>query len=375
MTETAAATETEDILFERRGPLALITLNRPRSLNALTLAMMKALDPRLDEWESAPTVQAVVIQGAGERAFCAGGDIRALYDSRGRGNRTYTSAFYREEYAQNRRIFRFKKPYVALIDGVTMGGGVGVSVHGSHRVVTERTLFAMPETGIGMFPDVGGTYFLPRLPGELGMFLGLTGMRLNAADCVYAGIATHYVPSAKLPALLDALAAADLREGRAAVTRVLDRFAEEPGAAPLAEHRAAIDRCFGRDSVEAILAALEREATPWAQEMRKTLATKSPTALRLTYRQLREGRRLDFEEAMIMEYRLCQYCMDSHDFYEGVRAAIIDKDNAPKWNPARLEEVKDAEIARAFAPRPDDLHFDGAAPQTQSRTEQGGPAP
>lgn len=358
MKATATASETEDIVFERRGALGLITLNRPKALNALTLEMMKALDSRLDDWASDPAVQAVVIQGAGERAFCAGGDIRALYDSRGNRNRAYASAFYREEYPQNRRIFRFRKPYVALIDGITMGGGVGVSVHGSHRVATERTLFAMPETGIGMFPDVGGTYFLPRLPGELGMFLGLTGARLKGADCLYTGIATHYMPSAKLPALVDALAGAELHEGRAAVTRVLDRFAEDPGSAPLAEHRAAIDRCFSQDSVEAIMTALEGEATPWAQEMKKTLATKSPTALKLTYRQLREGRGLGFEAAMITEYRLCQYIMDGHDFYEGVRAAIIDKDNAPKWHPARLEDVKDAEIARAFAPRPDDLRFD-----------------
>lgn len=356
---TAAATvETDDILFERRGALALITLNRPQALNALTLGMMRALDPKLDEWQADPAVGAVVIQGAGGRAFCAGGDIRALYDSRRTGDRAYRAEFYREEYSQNRRIFRLGKPYVALVDGIAMGGGVGLSVHGSHRIATERTLFAMPETGIGLFPDVGGGYFLPRLAGDLGMALGLLGTRLKAADCVYSRIATHYLPSAKLPALIERLAAADLGAGRAAVDGALASFAEDPGAAPMAAHRAAIDRCFSGASVEAIVAALEAEGTPWAREALETLATKSPTSLKLTYRQLREGKRLGFEHAMVMEYRLCQYCMDSHDFFEGVRAVIVDKDNAPRWKPPTLAGVTEAEIARAFAPRADDLGFD-----------------
>ena len=354
----AASFKAADILFERRGNLALITLNRPKALNALTLDMMRALDPRLDEWEADHRVQAVAIRGAGERAFCAGGDVRALYDSRAAGNRAYRAEFYREEYTQNRRIFRFRKPYIGLIDGITMGGGVGLSVHGSHRVATERTLFAMPETGIGLFPDVGAGYFLPRLPGELGMFLGLTGTRLRAADCLYAKIATHYVPSGKLVALIDALAAADLSAGRAAAGGVLERFAADPGPAPLMAHRDGIDRCFAGDSVEAIIAALEAESTPWAAETRKIIAAKSPTSLKLTFRQLREGRRLDFEEVMIMEYRLCQYCMDGHDFFEGVRAVVIEKNNAPHWDPPTLAGVSGAEIARAFAPRPDDLRFD-----------------
>ncbi|MFI5021166.1 MAG: enoyl-CoA hydratase/isomerase family protein [Alphaproteobacteria bacterium] len=351
-------TETEDILFARQGPLALITLNRPKALNALTLEMMTALDPRLDAWEADPSVAAVVIRGAGERAFCAGGDIRALYDSRAEGNRAYRAEFYREEYTQNRRIFRLSKPYVALVDGIAMGGGVGLSVHGSHRVATERTLFAMPETGIGLFPDVGASYFLPRLPGALGMYLGLTGARLKTADCLYTGIATHYVPSAELPALVEALAAADLRRGKAAVDALLASFAQDPGTAALAEHRAAIDRCFGAESVEAIIAALEGEATPWAKETLAVLAAKSPTSLKLTFRALEEGTALDFEEAMIMEYRLCQYCMDGHDFFEGVRAVIIDKRAAPKWEPPTLAAVSADELDRAFAPRADDLVFD-----------------
>ncbi len=354
----ATMTETEDILFARQGPLALITLNRPKALNALTLEMMTALDPRLDAWEADPSVAAVVIRGAGERAFCAGGDIRALYDSRAEGNRAYRADFYREEYTQNRRIFRFKKPYLALVDGIAMGGGVGLSVHGSHRVATERTLFAMPETGIGLFPDVGASYFLPRLPGALGTYLGLTGARLKTADCLYAGIATHYVPGAKLPALVEALAAADLRRGMAAVDALLASFAEGAGPAALAEHRAAIDRCFAGDSVEAIVAALEREGSAFAKETLAVLASKSPSSLKLTHAALRRGKALDFEAVMIMEYRICQYCMDGHDFFEGVRAVIIEKHGAPKWEPPTLAAVRAAEIERAFAPRADDLVFE-----------------
>jgi enoyl-CoA hydratase len=347
-----------EVLFERRGGLGLITLNRPKALNALTLEMIRALDPRLEAWASDAAVQAVAIRGAGDRAFCAGGDVRALYESRARGDRAYRAEFYRHEYGQNRRIFRFPKPYIALIDGIAMGGGVGVSIHGSHRVATERTLFAMPETGIGLFPDVGAGHFLPRLPGKLGLYLGLAGVRIKAADCLYAGLATHYVPSARLEALIAALAEADLGRGNAAVDELLARFHEDPGPAPLAARRASIDRAFGAASVEAILAALMRDGEDWSKETQAVLAGKSPTSLKLTFRQLALGRELSFEEVMIMEYRLCQYCMDGHDFFEGVRAVIIDRDNAPKWRPPTLAEVSEAEIGRAFAPRADDLNFE-----------------
>lgn len=354
----AAAPKDSDVLFERIGPLGLITLNRPEALNAVTLAMIRALAATFDRWEAEAGLGAIVIRGAGERAFCAGGDVKALYQSRGNGDRAFAASYYSEEYPQNRRVFRYSKPYVALIDGIAMGGGVGLSVHGSHRIATERTVFAMPETGIGLFPDVGGSYFLPRLPGEIGMYLGLTGARLKAADCLYAGIATHYVPHDRLDDLVADLAQADWRAGRSAATRIVDRFAEHPGPAPLAAERGAIDRCFAQASVEEILAALVGTGTDWARATAATLGAKSPTSLKLTYRQLRAGKALDFEAAMVMEYRLCQFCMDGHDFYEGVRAAVIDKDNKPDWRPKSLGDVRAAEIARAFEPRADDLKFD-----------------
>ncbi len=357
--EQAPTMSGNDILFARQGGIALITLNRPKALNALTLDMIKALDERLTAWERDEEVRAVVIEGAGERAFCAGGDVRALYEAGTGGDPAVAREFYWHEYRQNRHIFRYAKPYVALIDGIVMGGGVGVSVHGSHRVATEHTLFAMPETGIGMFPDVGGGYFLPRLPGEIGMYLALTGARLKAADCLYAEVATHYVPARRLAEVKAALAEADLSGGRPAVDRVLAEFHEDPGPAPLAEHREAIDRCFSGDSVEAILAALAAEGSAWAEDVRRTILQKSPFATKLAFRELREGAALSFEDDMRMEYRLCRNTMAGHDFYEGVRAVIIDKDNAPEWRPDSLDKVSEEEVARYFAPlSEDELDFD-----------------
>ncbi len=339
-----------DILFEVTHGLATATLNRAEALNALTFDMVRRLDARLVEWAADPAVRAILIEGAGGRAFCAGGDVRALYQA-GKAGGDLPARFYAAEYAMNYRIHRLEKPYVALMDGITMGGGVGVSVHGSHRVVTERTVFAMPETGIGLFPDVGGGYFLPRLPGALGTYLGLTGARLEAADCRYAGIATHTVPAARLDALKDALARADWPDdAHAAVGRTLDALHQDPGAAPLAAHRRAIDRCFAADTVAGIIAELEAQGTDWAARQLEILAAKSPTSLKLACRQIRQGATMGFAEVMRMEYRLTQGCMAGHDFYEGVRAAVIDKDRAPKWRPPSLDEVSDAAVDAYFAP-------------------------
>jgi enoyl-CoA hydratase len=354
-----AMTEDDDILFDRQGALGVVTLNRPRALNALTLDMIRRFEPRLAEWAADDGIAAVLVRGTGERAFCAGGDIRAIWESC-RGDGRLARDFFREEYRLDRRVFTFPKPYVALIDGVTMGGGVGVSIHGSHRVATERTVFAMPETGIGLFPDVGAGYALPRLPGALGLYLGLTGRRLGAADCLYAGIATHYVESAHLDQLRGALAEVVASELPAAmVERVLDLFSADPGVSELLSEQGAVDRCFGQDSLEGIFAALEAEDSAWAADTLAALARCSPTSLKIAFRQIRRGAGLDFESAMKMEFRLSQACVAGHDFPEGIRAAVIDKDNKPDWQPARLEEVSEALIDRHFGPQEaPDLTFD-----------------
>jgi enoyl-CoA hydratase len=338
-----------DLVLERKDGLGLIRLDRPKALNALTMEMIGGMAAILADWAADPSVTAVVIEGAGDRAFCAGGDVRALYDARNDPASTYRADFYREEYRLNRTIFRFPKPYVAVMDGITMGGGVGVSVHGSHRVVTERTLFAMPETGIGLFPDVGGGHFLPRCPGAVGMYLGLTGARLKAADCLHAGIATHYVPSSDL---------GRLTEGNDAVA-ALEDLAGDPGPSPLAAERDRIDRIFGLDSVADIITALEADGGEWAAKTLAILRTKAPLSLCVSFRQLREGRELDFEPVMVMEYRLSQRFMADHDFFEGVRAIIIDKDNEPRWRHGAIDDVTEAEVDTYFAPLGlDDLTFE-----------------
>ncbi|SOD94230.1 enoyl-CoA hydratase/isomerase family protein [Caenispirillum bisanense] len=345
----------DEILFAVENGIATITLNRPKAMNALTLAQVEAMDPQLRRWATDDAVHAVVIQGTGEKAFCAGGDVVALHRAGQAKDEAYLARFYAEEYRLNRLIKTYPKPYVALLDGVVMGGGVGVSVHGSHRIATERTLFAMPETGIGMFPDVGGTYFLPRLPGKLGMYLGLTGARLRAADCVHAGVATHYVPANRLKDLLQALGEAETEaktpdEMQQAVTVVLDMYGEEPGSAPLAKVQEQIDHCFAGDSVEDILARLDADGSEWAQQTRDTILAKSPTATKVAFRQIQVGAQVDFDRAMQIEYRLSQRFMKGPDFFEGVRALLVDKDNAPKWSPADLDAVAQEAVDAFFAP-------------------------
>ena len=339
-----------DIRFDRQGAVAIVTLDRPRALNALTFDMAAALDARLAAWAEDTDVAAVLIRGAGGRAFCAGGDIRALYDAARRGD-LYVRDFYRTEYRLNHRIKTYRKPYIALIDGIVMGGGVGVSVHGSHRVVSERCQFAMPETGIGFFPDVGGSWFLPRCPGRLGPYLGLTGARIGAADMLYCGLATHYMASAELAQLVSALERLARTSDHGVVDALLGRMAGDLGEPPLAQHREVIDRCFGGDTIEEILARLAMERTPWAEEARAVLQRKSPTSLKVTLRQLRLGAALgEFAAAMRMEYRMALHMVAGHDFYEGVRAVVIEKHQAPRWRPPTLAEVSDEVVGRFFEP-------------------------
>lgn len=335
----------EEVEDERRGRLAILSLNRPQALNALTLPMIERMSARLAAWAVDPSVAAVAVVGAGERAFCAGGDVRALYEAGRRGDRRFLADFYRAEYRLDYRIKTYPKPYVALMNGVAMGGGVGVSVNGALRVATEASLFAMPETSIGFFPDVGATWFLPRCPGRLGYYLGLSGARIGAADMLHAGIATHYVARERWPAMLDALAGGEAVEG------VIERLAETPPApAVLPAQRAAIDRVFALPTVEAMLEALGREGDGWAGETRAALARSSPLALKVTLAALEAGRGLDFGAALAMEYRLSQRFMAGTEFFEGVRAAVIDKDRRPRWSPAALSQVSDGMVENYFRP-------------------------
>jgi len=350
-----------EILFDVMNGIGRILLNRPRALNALTRVKIAEMDQTLRAWAADPAVKAVIVEGAGDRAFCAGGDIRALSDAAKAGDDQSIRGFFREEYTLNRLIKTFPKPYLAVLNGITMGGGVGISVHGRYRIATENTLFAMPETGIGMFPDVGGTWFLPRCPGMVGTWLGLTGERLKAADCLYAGIATHIVPTNRLEALEDALreAVSAGHETGAAVTQaiaeVLDGFHEAPPEAPLEQVRADIDRVFALDTVEYILAALDDLGEgsgdeAWGARTAERLRQKSPTSLKVTLHQMRLGAGLDFDQAMGIEYRLACRFMRAPDFVEGVRATILEKDNAPRWSPAALDAVDDGVVTAFFAP-------------------------
>jgi enoyl-CoA hydratase len=348
-------TDNSDILFERRGAAGLVTLNRPQALNAVTQGMVLALRAQLDAWADDPAITRVVIQAEGGRAFSAGGDIRHLYDLGKAGRTDEALQFWRDEYPLNAVIKNYRKPYVALIDGIAMGGGVGVSVHGSHRVAGDRFSFAMPEVGIGFFPDVGATWFLPRLPGELGTYCALTGERFGGADAVAAGIATHRVPSARFPALLEGLA------GTVPVDAVLAAFSEPAGEGQIVARRAGIDRLFAGDRVEDILAALDREAAAgtadaaWATQTAATMRTKSPLSLKIALAQVRRGKGFDFAACMRTEFRIVSRIIEGHDFYEGVRAVIVDKDNKPRWRPSALAAVSAAEVERHFAALPREL--------------------
>ncbi|HVG58421.1 MAG TPA: enoyl-CoA hydratase/isomerase family protein [Hyalangium sp.] len=345
-----------DVQLERRGPIGLVVLDRPRALNALNLGMVRAIHPQLDAWARMPEVKAVVIRGAGGKAFCAGGDVRAVALSMGKpvpgGEEPLSRAYFREEYALNHRIHHYEKPFIALVDGISMGGGLGLSIHGSHRVVTERLVFSMPETAIGFFPDVGGGWFLPRFPGEVGSYMALTGARGTAADAMWVGYGTHHVEHTRLHALLGALGDADWGSGSAheVASRVLSSFTTDAGPAPLRSQQDAIDRCFKADRMEEILDALAAEGTEWAETTRATLARMSPTSLKVTLRQLRRCRSLPYPEVAAIEYRLSQNITALPDFREGIRAVLVDKDQRPCWNPATLAEVRDEDVEACFAP-------------------------
>jgi enoyl-CoA hydratase len=337
-------------IFTITGGLGSIMLNRPKVLNALSAAQYHYLTELLTAWEEDPMVALVLLEGAGERAFCAGGDIRMVWDARASGDHAFNRDIFRTEYRLNRRIHCYPKPFVSLLDGIVMGGGAGLSINGTWRVATESTRFAMPETGIGFFPDVGATHFLGRCPGRFGLYLGLTGARLGPADCLWAGIATHFVPLEHMEALREGLrAAAGSEDARGAAAEVLASLHRDPGPGPMAQRADEINRCFGQDSLNEILEALRAEKSEWAWDTVEELTSRSPTSLVVTYRQLSEGRGLAFDDAIRREFRLAWRFLAGRDLYEGIRAQVVDKDRRPVWSPASLSEVEDFTVEGYFA--------------------------
>lgn len=340
----------DEVIVERRGSAGIIRLNRPKALNSLTLPMVRAMASALGDFASDPNVATVIVKGEGERGFCAGGDIRLLHQS-GKEGSNEAETFWREEFRLNHTISRYPKPYVVLMDGITMGGGVGLSAHGSHRIVTERTRLAMPETGIGYFPDVGATWLLPHAQGEVGTWMGLTGLAIHAADVLHAGFADHCVESSMLPVLVDAIVGLPASASATDVHALIRTMATDAGESRLAANRDMIDRAFAVDTVEDILQVLAGETGEFVTETAGVIASRSPTSLKLTLRLLRAGRSsANLAECLNRELGACMGILYNPDFYEGVRAAVIDKDRNPKWSPASLAEVTASDIDRFFAP-------------------------
>lgn len=347
-----------DVLFEIRNQLGIITLNRATALNALTLEMVRAITAQLLTWKTAPEVRAVVIQSTSEKAFCAGGDIRQIFEAGKKGEASHFD-FFREEYAMNALIHHYPKPYIALMNGVTMGGGVGVSLHGSHPVGSEKFLFAMPETGIGFFPDIGASFLLSRIPHHIGEYLALTGARLGTQDAFYCGLLKYIVPSAAFSELLDALINSDLSEDSTGqVHACIQHFAIQfqnassdnsvEKNAPIIENLEILNHCFSHDRVEDMIQALSQNPNPWTLDVLHKLSQKSPLSLKVTLSQIRRANGLSLEECLEMDYTLVQHFMAGHDFYEGVRALLVDKDKSPQWSPVNLSEVDEQMVVNYF---------------------------
>lgn len=344
--------EYDEVLFSERSGIGFIHLNRPKALNALTAAMAAAIRDKLYSWNNLKDIKAIVVTGEGTRAFCAGGDVVKVVKSHDEGSDEWR-AFFHDEYQMNVAIAECKKPYISFVDGIAMGGGVGVSIPGDFWVATENTLFAMPETGLGLFPDVGGSWFLPRLGGELGMYLALTGARLKAPDLYTIGLATHNIPSSATEQVIADLMDAKIKNNRH-VRKILDRHHVEPEGATLPQIMDKIDDHFDYPSVELIMESLSRDPDEWAQKQLKIMQRMSPTSMRVTFEQIRRGLGHNrFRDALRMEYRIVNHMMAGNDFKEGVRAILVDKDNAPQWQPARLEEVRDEDVTEYFVARPE----------------------
>ncbi|EJL36557.1 enoyl-CoA hydratase/carnithine racemase [Caulobacter sp. AP07] len=341
-----------EVLVRVQKNVGRLTLNRPQALHALTQTMCEIMIGALLDWQEDPEIYMVIIDHAGERGFCAGGDIRMLAHS-GAGDGKEARAFFHTEYQLNHLLFTYETPVVAVMDGVVMGGGVGISMPAHYRIATERTTYAMPETGIGLFPDVGGGWYLPRLPGKAGLWLALTGARIKGADCLRLGIATHFVEFGAVEGLKKAIVADPRR-----IDDTLKKYRADAGKAPLVSTELDLNRLFVGDSVEQIFEFLEADSSDWGKAQLAVLKTKSPQTLKVAFRQLETGAALtDFADNMVMEYRIGARVVQRHDFIEGVRAVIIDKDNAPRWDPAKLEDVSDAMLDEIFAPLPSDQEW------------------
>jgi enoyl-CoA hydratase len=342
----------EELLHHVAGPVGVAVLNRPTVLNVIDMALIKAMYCRLMIWRDDPAVRAVLVRGAGDRAFCAGGDVRAVYERR--GDDAFMHEVYRVEYILDDAIARYPKPYVVIMSGIVMGGGCGISVHGSHRIVTETTLLAMPECRIGLFPDIGASYFLARCPGHLGLYLGLTGARIDAADAIYLGLADYFIPTSRLSQIVPAF------DGAQTANDALGALAIAPGAAPLSVLQKDIDAVFALGCVGDITAALASLSDAWAREAHSNLTKACPLSLELTFRLIREARTKTLRECLVSDFRIAQRLMKRSDYFEGVRARIIDKDGHPRWTHAGVETVTPAEVEACFAPLGDrEIQFDG----------------
>ena len=333
----------EEVFFEVKESLGLITLNRPKALNALTLSMVRKIHPKLKEWENDSSIKYVLIKAQGEKAFCAGGDIRALHDW-GKNNEDEAIGFYREEYTLNQYIKRYPKPYISLVNGIVMGGGVGLSVHGSHRIAGENYSFAMPETGIGLFPDVGGSFFLSRLKYEAGTYLALTGSRIKAADAIFLQTATNFVKSENFSSIIN-----DLSKGERDPGDIITSYSSSPDEESEFEMISDFSlKNFKGNTIEEIIDNLKNNNSDLATKILSIIGTKSPTSLKVALRSLQLGKKNSFEDCMKMEFRMVNKVMNNHDFYEGVRALIIDKDNKPSWSPKSIEDVEDDFVDEFF---------------------------
>ncbi|ERL84686.1 hypothetical protein D910_02113 [Dendroctonus ponderosae] len=342
------STAESDVILDNVGNKGVITLNRPKALNSLNLSMINKIYPALQNWEKEKKL--VIVKGSGEKAFCAGGDVKAIAEAAFRGEKL-GHEFFKKEYTTNGLIGNYKIPYIAIIDGIVMGGGVGLSVHGQYRIATEKTLFAMPETQIGLFPDVGGS----QLAGRLGWYLALTGVRLKGVDVLKAGVATHFTDSTNLKKLEEELLKASNEND---IKLVVNKFhVDDKSEFALAPFREKIDYCFSAPTVEEIYSRLEKDGSKWAEDTIKLLNKMSPTSLKITFKELELGKQLNLINCLQMEYRLAVNCVDGHDFREGVRALLIDKDQNPQWVPAKLEDVTSEIVDKHFEKLPEEMEL------------------